>query len=209
MRDKLKSPYWKKALWISAFAFLGACAFASGEKEEGVGNQRYKRVSWQEQILLSTGEVIVVERSERRRPAYGGQLPFGWLFDEAWLQANLPGVGPTRWEGTVSPLVLDVTPEGEWYLLGVVMASRGEKEYKLHERTRYVAFKLFGNRWRRVPFAAFPESFQPNLLANTSRLIWKEETPSGTLVTFDMKRRVDSLSTLGNLYKSIDRSLGE
>jgi hypothetical protein len=186
---------------------LAACAFA--QEEERYGVHRYKRVEWQEQVRFSTGQVIVLKRGERARLAYGGQLPPDWLFDEAWLEADLPGVGRARWDGSLSPLVLDVTPTGEWYLLGVVAANRGHRDYSVPEHKRYVAFKLSSSTWQRVPFSQFPESFKPNLLANTHRLFWKENTPSGTLVTFEMKRRVDSNPTLGRAYRIIDRSLGE
>lgn len=186
---------------------LAACATA--EEEERYGVHRYKRIQWQEEVRLSTGEVIVVTRGEKRRLAYGGQLPFGWLFEEAWLEASLPGVGSTRWEGALSPLVLDVSTTGSWYLLGIAEASRGLKDYNLPEHKRYVAFKLNDRTWQRVPFTEFPEGFDPNLLANSGRLFWKEQTPKGTVVDLPMKYRVDSIPTVGAEYKRIDRLLGE
>jgi hypothetical protein len=169
-----------------------------------------KEIYWTEQVRLSSGEVIVVERGETLRSVYsGGPLRPGWLFDEAWLKGSLPGVGETRWRGGLSPLVLDVTTDGQWYLLAIVETFPGQRQYQLARRSRYVAFKLQAGVWQRIPFAEFPEQFQPNLLANTSRLFQKYETPSGAVVDFDMKRQVDSVPTLGSEYKRIDRSLGE
>ena len=168
-----------------------------------------KDIHWKEQVRLSSGEVIVVERGESLRSVYdGGPLRPGWLFDEAWLKGNLPGVGETTWQGALSPLVLDVTAHGEWYLLAIVRTLRGEREYKLASSTRYVAFKLQAGVWQRIPFAEFPEQFLPNLLGNTSRLFQIDETPSGTMVDFEMKHKVDSVRNLDAAYKRIDRSLG-
>ena len=132
-----------------------------------------------------------------------------WLFDEAWLEATLPGAGQTRWEGALSPLVLDMTPEGEWYLLGVAVAARALRDYKLPEHKRYVTFKLRDGTWQRIPFSEFPETFKPNLLANTSRLFESNDSLNGKLVDFETKRRVDSVPTLSPEFKRIDRLLGE
>jgi hypothetical protein len=192
---------------MAILIWLTGCASADMEEREGV--HRYKRIHWKEQMRLSTGEVIVIERGERRRLAYGGQLPFGWLFDEAWLEAKLPGIGTTRWEGALSPLILDVTPAGEWYLLGAVYASRGRKDYRLPEHKRYVAFKLRNSSWQRISFTEFPDSFQPNLLVSTGTLLWEKEIQNGMLVDFEMKHRADSDRTLDKSLRRIDRSRGE
>lgn len=207
MRKRFKITFYHGSIVLIA-VWMGLAACASAEVEERWGVHRYKRIHWQEQVRLSTGDEIVIERGERRRSAYGGVGSPGWLFDEAWLQANLPGVGKTRWEGALSPLVLDVTSKGEWYLLGVVRASRGEKDYRLSERKRYAAFKLHNNVWQRIPFSEFPEIFKPNLLASTDRLEIGE-AKNGMLVDFEMKRHLDSRPTLSEVYKRIDRSLGE
>jgi hypothetical protein len=170
-----------------------------------------KEIYWTEQVRLSSGEVIVVERGETLRSVFDvGAMRSGWLFDEAWLKGSLHGLGETRWEGGgVSPLVLDVTPDGQWYLLAIVRTLRGERRYQLAQRSRYVAFKLQAGVWQRVPFAEFPEQFQPNLLGNTYGLFQTNEVPSGTTVDYEMKRKVDSVPGLDSAYRRIDRSLGE
>lgn len=198
---------WSVMLLMMLMTLTGC---AAAEEEERWGVHRYKRIHWQEQVRLSTGEEIVIERGEKLRSAYGGVGTPGWVFDEAWLEAKLPAVGKTRWEGALSPLVLDVTPAGEWYLLGIVRASRGEKDYRLSdERKRYVAFKLRGTAWKRIPFVEFPEMFKPNLLASTDRLLKVDGAKNGMVVDSEMKQRLDSRPTLGEVYKQIDRSLGE
>lgn len=158
-------------LSVLALVLLTGCANAQSDpNEERWGVHRFKRIQWEEEVRFSTGEVIV-KRGERRRAAYGGEMRPGWLFDEAWIEATLLGVGPTRWEGSLSPLVLDVTPAGEWYLLAAIGANRGRRDYQLSRDMWYVAFRLSGTTWQRIPFAEFPESFKPNLLADTTQLI--------------------------------------
>jgi hypothetical protein len=182
---------------LTVLALISACANA-------------KEIHWEEQVRLSSGEVMVIERGEKLRSVYdGGPFRPGWLFDEAWLKAKLPGVGETFWQGALSPLVLDVTTRGEWYLLGIVRTSPGGREYRLSGGKRYVAFRLQEGTWRRIPFVEFPEQFAANLLANTSRLFLIEDTPNGSTVNFDMKQKVDSVLALDRAYKIIDRSLGE
>ena len=169
-----------------------------------------KDIHWKEQVRLSNGEVIVVERGESLRSVYsGGPLRPSWLFDEAWLKATLPGVGETRWDGAVSPLVLDVSSKGEWHLLGIVVAYRGRESYKLPVGKCYVAFKLRAGVWERVPFVDFPTSFQPNLLGDTFTLFIERQQPSGAFIDLEFKTKIDSSPTLPPKYRRLDRSLGE
>jgi hypothetical protein len=169
-----------------------------------------KEIYWTEQVRLSSGEVIVVERGETLRSVYsGGPLRPGWLFDEAWLKATLPGVGKTRWEGAVSPLVLDVDSNGDWHLLGIAVAYRGREEYKLSVGKAYVAFKLIAGVWQRVRFAEFPVAFQPNLLGDTYTLFIQRQHPSGEFIDTELKRKIDSSPALSAKYKRVERTLGE
>jgi hypothetical protein len=182
---------------IGGLALVSTCASA-------------KEIRWKEQVRLSNGDLIVVERGETLRSVYsGGPLRPGWLFDEAWLKAELPGVGETAWRGALSPLALNVTPRGEWYLLGIVVANRGRESYKLPVGKYYVAFKLIAGDWQRVPFADFPTSFQPNLLGDTFTLFVEGQEPNGALVDLDLKNKVDSAPALSSKYKRVDRSLGD
>lgn len=192
---------------LSSMLLIGVLLVQTGCATAQPGG-KMKEIHWREQVRLSTGEVIVVERGEKLRRT-GEGLKNWWLFDEGWLQAKLPGVGSTRWEGTLSPLVLDVTAKGEWYLLGVIAAPRAYREFNLPEHKWYVAFKLQEGVWQRVPFAEFPEAFKPNLLADSYELFIKREHPNGSLVEFDLKSRIDVDPRISPVYKRIDRSLGE
>lgn len=196
----------KRMSMVTSFALVAVIELTGcAQAQSGAG---MKEIHWQEQVRLTTGEVIVVERGEKLRRV-GQGFENGWLFDEGWLKAKLPGVGETRWEGTISPLVLDVTSKGKWYLLGITTAYRGHEDYKLPEHKRYVAFTLTGGAWQRVPFTEFPPEFQPNLLGNANRLFIIEGTPRGTMVGFEAKKRVDSITWIAPEFLRINRSLGE
>jgi hypothetical protein len=196
------TPTGRRVAALLLLLFATACAGAGGRDARKV-------VEWKEQVQLSTGQVIVIERGARFRVSDPGTGRLGWLFDDAWLQMDLPGAGSARWEGSLEPLVLDVTPEGRWFLLGVVGAYRGWKDYGLPEQKRYVAFEFSGKTWQRIPFARFPEQFTPNLLASLHATFAATAESSGLLVTLEMKRRIDSRPTLDRPYRTIDRSLGE
>lgn len=196
------TPVARRVAALLLLLIAAGCASAGGREVRKV-------VEWKEQVQLSTGQVIVIERGDRYRPADDGRGGLGWLFDEAWLVADLPGAGQARWDGSLRPLVLDVTPEGRWFLVGVVGAYRGWKDYGLPEQKRYVAFELSGKTWQRVPFAQLPESFKPNVLANAYQLFLIEGTPGGGLVRLATKQRVDSEPTLDTALQRIDRKLGQ
>jgi hypothetical protein len=168
-----------------------------------------KEINWREQVRLSTGEVIVVERGEKLNLVSEPGRGSGWLFDEAWLKARLPSIGETAWQGALSPLVLNVTPRGDWYLLGVTGAYRGHQDYQLPDGKRYVAFRLRNGSWQRVPFTEFPAEFQPNLLGGTDSLFIKRGQPNGMLVDFKLKSEIDSNPMLDSAFRRIDRALGQ
>jgi hypothetical protein len=188
-------------IWIGLCALMGFVIPAWAEKT--------KEIHWREEVRLTTGEVVTVERGEKLNLVTGDRFDPGWLFDEAWLNATLPGVGKIRWQGALSPLVLNVTKSGDWYLLGIAVAYRGLRDYQLGEEKRYVAFKLRDRLWQRIPFAEFPVEFQPNLLGDTYTLFIERGQRSGTLVDFKLKAEIDADPTLDKAYKRIDRSLGQ
>ncbi|MCX7893694.1 MAG: hypothetical protein N2544_15175 [Burkholderiales bacterium] len=169
-----------------------------------------KVVRRQEEVELSSGRLIVIERGDRRRPAVEpGTRGSNGLFDEAWLVAELPGVGVVRSAGSLAPLVLDVSPEGRRFLPGVVRTYPGREDRAVPAGERYVAFEPSGKGWQRTPLVQFPETFKPSLVANAHRLLLAEEHAGGGLATLTTKRRVDSVPTRDAALPRIDRRLGQ
>lgn len=193
---------------ILAFALI-ATACSTLTPADGRAKQLTRDFYWSEEVQISNGQVMLVKRGETRVRAGEPGRGAGWLFDTGWIEVEITDVGKVRWEGALSPLVLDFTNSGEWYLLGIVGSWRGWKNYGLPEHKSYVAFVLRGARWERIPFDTFPKAFTPNLLASRGQLFLVEEAQNGILVDLAMKRRLDSRPTLGEEFRSIDPSKGQ
>ena len=128
-----------------------------------------QEIQWNEEVKISTGEQIVVKRGEKRR--YVG-APFekkGWLFQEAWIEAELPNAGRLRWDTSLSPWFLDRASDGTWYLVGLTSSYSSHHEYGLyHPRNAgalFVPYRLREGNWERILGKDFPAEFKtPNLL---------------------------------------------
>jgi hypothetical protein len=198
-----------RLLGMVAFAVI-ATACSTPTTPDGRLKERTTDYWWREEVKLSTGQVIVVTRGESRVMRGEMGRGSGLMFYSGWLEADLPGVGKTRWEGTITPLVLDVTSKGVWYLLAAVATEQGRRDYGLAESNLYVAFQLREGKWQRVPFKEFPEEFTPNVLANRGDFFFgKDAPPSGYFMNLQTKNRLDSSKLLYEKYRSIDRSRGE
>ena len=139
-----------------------------------------KELMWRETVKLSNNEEIIVNRGEKQRCVGEPGRGSGWLFDQAWIEADLPDAGHLRWDTSLSPWLLDRAPDGTWYIVGTSPSSSSVFEYGLGSPTgiykMFVAFHLVGNKWIRIKAAEFPSEFtKPNLLVY-SRAIFGEKT---------------------------------
>lgn len=164
---------------------LGACS-----------NMRH--YEWTEDVQLSDGKMVVVQRSEDYRQVtdIGAGFQTGPLFQKATISAQLPRSSARRieWTGSLSPIVLDELPGGDIYLIGHAMTGAGQNEWNLGWHGVYVAFRLTDDRWVRVPIEQIPESVQPNLLPNGYDLFFKRKAESGVHVDLQVKK--DLISTI-------------
>ena len=125
-------------------------------------------IQWNEVVKISSGEQIVVKRGEKRR--YVG-APFekkGWLFQEAWIEGDLPSVGKFRWETSLRPFLLDRGDDGHWYLIGL-SGHRSEYEYDLYHprnETFFVSYRLDDGVWRRIVGSELPISLNTTKTLN-------------------------------------------
>ncbi|MFZ5557168.1 MAG: hypothetical protein ACOZDY_10685 [Pseudomonadota bacterium] len=193
---------------ILTFALI-ASACGTSSTADGRLKESTTDYWWREEVKFSTGEVIVVTRGESRVMRGEMGRGNGLMFYSAWLEADLPGVGKTRWEGTLTPLVLNVTPKGDWYLIGIVENTDARLDYKLRRGTRYTAFQLKGKDWQRLSFRELPEGLQPNLLAYRGALFFTGTAREGQLISLEAKQRLDTLDNVDRQYLYIDRSRGE
>ena len=162
-----------------------------------------KTVNWKEEVKLTNGQVIVVERSEDYRQVYAGGGGPGWLFQYERLRTTLPlPNGEIAWDGRLKPLVLDITADGGGvYLIAVVAEAAGRKEYSLPDGINHVAFKYSANnQWQRVPISTIPRELRPNLLASTQGLFIDQRSTT-KFVDLALKETVDSDPRLDSRYR--------
>lgn len=124
---------------------LQACGRASG------GDLK----TWQEEVRLSDGQVLVIEQKRRLQSGNSGQGA-GTVGREAWLSYQDPDDHNRRieWHGNAQPMVLN-TYDGATYLIAMPFTSA---EYYMYDQPHpmYVAHKLDSNRlWQRIPFRKY------------------------------------------------------
>jgi hypothetical protein len=169
-----------------------------------------KKVEWTEDVKLSNGRMIVVNRYEeyRRVTDAGAGFRVGWLFQKSRIAAELPAPIQRKvsWEGTLQPLVLDIQPDNIVYLVCNVATGAGRTEWQVPMHELYVVFRLTNEGWQRISLADLPPSVQPNLLGSTETLfIWRKER-SGIHVDLKLKQELDSDAQTPKRLKSIVRS---
>ena len=153
-----------------------------------------KTINWREEVKLSSGQIIIVERSQDYRLVGEPGAGTGWLFDYAHIRAVLPIRNvDVMWEGRLQPLAIDVSQDGTIYLVAVAATYAGEKEYALPEGTHHVAFKYSGSsKWQRIPIESVPHEFRPNLLAAVHSLFIKQKFVTTNIIDLVLKGKVDS-----------------
>lgn len=112
--------------------------------------QKMKYTSWEEDVRLVDGRVIVVEQKRKYFDKYGT--------DQSWLTIDIPELGGQQvWHSYLIPMRLDVL-DGAVYVLG---RPRGPKQvaYYRYPKVCIVAFKWNGAEFQRVPLVSVPQRF--------------------------------------------------
>lgn len=174
---------------------LGACATV-------------RTVEWTEDVKLSDGRTIVVERANeyRRVMDVGAGFQRGWNFERASIAADLPPPVGRRvsWQGLMSPIVLDVLNDGEVYLVGVPTPA-GSDEWRVPRHELYVAFKLVAGEWKRIAIADMPETLRPNLFVSAGTYFIKQGAGSDTHLDLPIKEKLDSNPLIDRRYRALIR----
>lgn len=168
-----------------------------------------KRWSWSEEVELSSGEVIVVDRWEDRQQL-GGLVQRGdWVFVQGGIRIKPPHSGPKPIvfeEWRLGPFALDITAEGKIYL--VVFQETGAwyknppppeesgrrtAEGKAVNGNLYGAFKWVDGAWARILLTQLPQQTQVNLLLTTSPWTRGDELIDRPVVTLARKHKLESV----------------
>ena len=168
-----------------------------------------RQFQWTEDVKLSDGQMIVVQRSEeyRRVMDVGAGFQRGWLFQKAGISAELPAPISRKvvWEGSLSPLVLDIQPDSAVYLVCNVITGASQIEWKVPDNEFYVVFRLTDKGWQRVPLSELPLSIRPNLVPNGYGLFIKREAHSGIHVNLEFKSELISSFPASDQVRTIIR----
>lgn len=103
--------------------------------------------TWEEEVQLSDGRVIVVKQQREYYDNYGTA--------QSWLTLSLPELGGERtWHSYLEPMRVDVV-EGKVYAFG---RPRGDKQVQhyVYPKQYLVAFVWNGTEFVRVPFMSLP-----------------------------------------------------
>lgn len=170
------------ALMLASVPFVGGC-----------GNTG----SWQEEVKLTDGRVIIVTQKRRYENVYTGQN-FGDLPREFWLTFKLPEFGDQEitWHENLKPQVLNIH-QGKLYVVGIPFTEREFREYG-RPFPEYVPYLYDAGQWNRIPFNEIPVA-----IYETNLLIANGPPNGATFVTFAMKADELKDETLGDGNKRL------
>lgn len=146
----------KFAALLMLGASMSACAGLFGQREF---------ITWQEEVKLNDGRVIVVTQKKRCSGAYTGGNYASCIAREAWLTIMLAEFGNQEivWHEHLSPRVLNVD-KGRWYVVGIPPTCLEFRTYG-NPVPMYVGFVLDDGKWKRIPFSDIPEAiYDTNML---------------------------------------------
>jgi hypothetical protein len=179
-----------------------------GCADTSIGSRR--RIDWTEQVRLSTGELILVERWQENIRVVTDPRSTG-LFYAAGLTVKVPG-GDRKvaiWEGPLCPLALDIVA-GRTYLVTVVYGGRNPALRQFRNQLfagLYVAFELRGAEWVVIDLRDLPLETKPNVLANTSSFFDGRERIDKPFVTVERRVKLNDDVNNPELFKEIPRPL--
>ena len=155
-------------------------------------------LTWQEEVKLLDGRVIVVNQKRRYEGGYSGS-DFGSMPRESWLTVKLPETGnhETTWHEKLDPSHINVA-KGRLYIVAQPMTTR---EYFLYSQPRppYIGYVFESKVWRRIPFNEIPvEIYDTNLTIDSEKYIHAGQ------ITLTDKAKAFSDPRMGNYLKRID-----
>lgn len=108
-------------------------------------------LQWQEEVLLSDGRMLLVERTASMKGLQEWGGPGGMKDQRYSLQFTLPDGKPApRWNGVNMPMIFDYNPAlGGWYLISNI-AMCEEWQAAGRPNPPYVAYRLQDNAWKRI-----------------------------------------------------------
>lgn len=162
------------------------------------------RASWEEEVRLADGRVIVVAVSVEYQTIGEIGGPSSRIRRRTTVRIK-PGQGlpDAPWSEDLAAVLLDFDPEANELVLVATIVVCDQWNRWGKPRPAYVEFRLREGRWQRqVPFTVALLGRLANLLQT-----WGAQT-RGSYVTLEQKRALDSDVGMASNFKRIDRSYG-
>jgi hypothetical protein len=181
---------WRFSLFLAVLIPLTACS-------------QMKTITWREEVKLTNGQIVVVERTAKFRNVYAGGTSNGWLFQHASIKAVLPPLNKeVVWEGGLNPLALDVAKNGEIYLVATVETSQGRADYSL-SHGNHVAYQYgLDGQWIRIPVETVPHEMHPNLLIDDATLFIYHGHSTSEVLALALKEKLNTENAYDERYRS-------
>jgi hypothetical protein len=107
--------------------------------------------SWEEEVMLSDGRMIMVNRKQEYIEGYGVK--------RTWLTFSLPEMGGEQtWYEWMYPAIVDVY-EGKVYVVGYTPGVNQFSEY-LYPRYQLVSYLFDGKKFARIRFNQLPDQIK-------------------------------------------------
>lgn len=128
----------------------------------------FNTVTWNEEVKLLDGRVIIVTQKRRYESGYTGQN-FGSVARESWLTIKLPEFDNKKitWHENLEAQVMNVY-NGTLYVVGIAPTGR---EFDMYGKPNpaYIGFRYENSKWLRIPFEEIPiEIYDTNMFLDVS-----------------------------------------
>lgn len=157
-------------------------------------------VHWKEEVLLASGQTIVVKRTAKGETLFELGGPGGWRSTVMTLEVINPKspANPPLWSERWVPMIFDVDPDtGQWFVIATFYmcddwAALGKPKLP------YVQFRVADGRWERAPLDDRFFGRQANMLTGPSSggepsLITLKEKESRNIMAGEAYRHVLSV----------------
>jgi hypothetical protein len=112
----------------------------------------YRFPSWEEEVRLPDGRMIVVKQRRDFIEGYGTR--------KTWLTFSLPEMGGKQtWTEYMQPVLVAVSKDGQVYVVGWPSGEKQMGMYR-HPRYGYAAFHWRKTGFERIPFISIPEDLR-------------------------------------------------
>lgn len=148
---------------------------------------------WTEDVLLRDGQQITITRALEGLEAFGGIGDAGGTEHKATTITFPPGLAdaPTAPLSThFNPMVLNQTPQGQWYVLAIIQMCEDWKQIG-YPKLPYTQYNWANGAWQQVPLDPVHIGEKANLLVAVHR---KSGEPSHH--TLESKRARDDAATM-------------